>query len=403
MTDNQYSGITNQSDSSIQALEPDFCQLTEFYAGSYCRLIKARRHGQWWILKFLKPDLQGQQFYENLLQKEYTILSRMNHPYVVKAFSMEEVAPYGSCIVMEFLEGVTLDQIHSDRKTRHKLAEQLLEAIAYLHSLQIVHRDLKPQNILITNNGKNLKVIDFGLSDADNYAVLKQPAGTSAYMSPEQRKAAIPDMRNDVYSLGIILKELQLGWLYRTIINRCLGKRENRYAEAGELLHAFKKVSILPQKALIAFTVFALLANLLWTGFISTTPPVKSIQIDSVIVERHHTDTLHIADPKIQEAENKYQQAYQAGCRQIDRYMKANMFKEIMQCPDDSLINYDISTLILNANNCMQEFINSQKGILTGHNLSDLNYNLVLYLSDKYQTPLLNRIDNYKIYLNETE
>ena len=56
----------------------------------------------------------------------------------------------------------------------------------YIHAKQIVHRDLKPSNIMITHNGNHVKLIDFGLSDNDDFALLKQPAGTPGYISPEQ-------------------------------------------------------------------------------------------------------------------------------------------------------------------------------------------------------------------------
>ncbi len=67
-------------------------------------------------------------------------------------------------------------------------------------------------NIIVKakRNGGNIKLIDFGLSDTDNYAIYKQPAGTKGYISPEQEKACITDIRNDIYSLGCIMEEMKL-------------------------------------------------------------------------------------------------------------------------------------------------------------------------------------------------
>lgn len=53
--------------------------------------------------------------------------------------------------------------------------------------------DLKPENILITHNGQNVKIIDFGLSDTDDYYIHKDPAGTRVYASPEQLNGQILD------------------------------------------------------------------------------------------------------------------------------------------------------------------------------------------------------------------
>ena len=72
----------------------------------------------------------------------------------------------------------------------------------------MLYRDLKPENILVTRNGENIKLIDFGLADTDGHAVLKQPAGTPRYMSPEQKVKAEADARNDIYSLGIIMEQM---------------------------------------------------------------------------------------------------------------------------------------------------------------------------------------------------
>ena len=73
----------------------------------------------------------------------------------------------------------------SDKKLSRKIVSQLCDVLEYIHSKQVIHKDLKPENILITHNGQNVKLIDFGLSDSDDYAPLKFHAGTQAYAAPE--------------------------------------------------------------------------------------------------------------------------------------------------------------------------------------------------------------------------
>lgn len=103
---------------------------------------------------------------------------------------------------------------------------------------QIIHRDLKPENILITNNGQNVKIIDFGLSDADDYYIHKDPAGTRVYSSPEQLNGQILDARSDIYSLGVIISEVAGKW-YSHIAARCLRRSPaKRFQTASQVRRA---------------------------------------------------------------------------------------------------------------------------------------------------------------------
>lgn len=141
-----------------------------------CNLIaRARRYGRWWILKGLKMDYINQTLYQEFLHKEFDILISLQHPNIVSAAGYETVEGIGPCIVMEWIDGITLTEwtLLHDAHEEKAILIRLMDALEYIHSKQIVHRDLKPSNILITRNGNHLKLIDFGLSDADNYHLLK--------------------------------------------------------------------------------------------------------------------------------------------------------------------------------------------------------------------------------------
>lgn len=88
-------------------------QFTDFSilpSRGYSLLVRAKRHGRWWLLKGLKEQCRQDTVYQVLLQKEYEITSQLQHPMVVSVFSLEEVEGLGLCIVMEWIEGQTLKE-----------------------------------------------------------------------------------------------------------------------------------------------------------------------------------------------------------------------------------------------------------------------------------------------------
>ena len=199
---------------------------------------KAKRYGRWWLLKGLQQEIANEAGFKQRLRKELEILIQLQHPNIVSAFALEMVDGLGMCIVMEYVEGSTLKEWlrgKTQRLTRQRIARELTDAVGYIHSKGIVHRDLKPENVIITHNGENVKLIDFGLADTDSHAVLKQPAGTPRYMSPEQMHTSVADVRNDIYSLGIIFQQMKLGLSYRSIIKRCILPIDRRYPNVQAL------------------------------------------------------------------------------------------------------------------------------------------------------------------------
>lgn len=204
------------------------------------QLVKVKRQGRWFLLKGLKAEYRSKPVYVELLKKEYALMVQLDHPNIVKAYAKEMNDEMGPCIVMEYIDGMTLDQFLESKPTRQarrKVVDQLVDALAYIHNKQIVHRDLKPSNILITRNGNNVKIIDFGLSDADDFAILKQTAGTLKYMAPESKSTC----KSDVYSFGLLLREI-FPHGYRRIAAKCT--RENpecRYADMEAVRKAMER------------------------------------------------------------------------------------------------------------------------------------------------------------------
>jgi eukaryotic-like serine/threonine-protein kinase len=186
--------------------------------------------GQIVALKILPASRAKSQHVLGRFQREARLLTQLDHPNVVRAFQLGE-ANGVHYIVMEFLEGETLDEVLNRRKRLPwaeavRVIHQAFGGLQHLHERRTVHRDLKPTNLMLTPAaGKpdttwdaTVKILDIGLGrelfDEDTPegqidtqltaegAVL----GTPDYLAPEQaRDARSADIRADIYSLGCVL------------------------------------------------------------------------------------------------------------------------------------------------------------------------------------------------------
>ena len=282
--DTSASGIIQ---SGFEGVSATFTDVEILRTSEYNVLARAKRYGKWWMLKGLNPEAADSMAHTQMLRKEFDTLMSMSNQGVVQAVSVEEVEGIGTCIVMEYVEGVTLDvwaESHTSRAERLQIAGQLLNAVEYVHSCGIAHRDLKPSNIMVATNGGTLKIIDFGLADSDRNAILKQPAGTRRYMSPEQAAVAGADVRNDIYSIGVIMNGLNLGWCFKRIIGKCLRPIEERYQSIAELKKAmacFDKAKAVLRKAIYVKIIIAVSAAT-WFGTDSIVKSASQEKIDSL-------------------------------------------------------------------------------------------------------------------------
>lgn len=213
------SGFIKVSDAEQHAAsvskDKGYTHLTEYYVSrvGHTRLFTATRYGKSYMLKCLKTDYLYTPVYQQALEKEFEIALQLEHPNICRTFSMENIDGLGATIVMEFVDGDSLQTLIDAKKLSGDLAfrivSHLMDALEYMHSKQIVHRDIKPANIMVTHRGKNVKLIDFGLSDSDLFNVLKMPAGTYRYIAPEQLlPGAVADPKADIYSLGLVMEDM---------------------------------------------------------------------------------------------------------------------------------------------------------------------------------------------------
>ena len=298
------------TDPFVDDIGQHFTNIELLGSEGFTRLYKAMRYGRWFVLKTMTEDGNGSSSNcQMLLHKELELLMRMQHIGVVQAIGLENIDDIGEAIIMEYVDGSTLDEwltTNPDKKKRTRVAGELAEALAYVHSLGIVHRDLKPKNIMVTRNGERPKIIDFGLADSDRNAILKQPAGTLSYMSPEQAQSSVPDMRNDIYSLGLILEQMQLGRAYKKIVGRCLMPIDRRWNNMEEILAEIARI----EKRRWPLVMNILIATLLLTLGISALllknddtqeakVAIDSVRNELVQKQRHSEQERTIAEERM--------------------------------------------------------------------------------------------------------
>ncbi len=151
--------------------------------------------------------------------REAKAAGKLNHPGIVTIFDVgedkESSVPF---IVMEFLEGTTLQEVTRSGNLLpvadiNNIISQLADALHYAHQEGVVHRDVKPANILILP-GMKAKITDFGIARLPHSDLTQsgQFIGTPNYMSPEQLagKSQI-DGRADLFSLGVIFYMMLTG------------------------------------------------------------------------------------------------------------------------------------------------------------------------------------------------
>ena len=169
-------------------------------------------------------------------------MHRLDSVYVVQTISMVDDPQLGRAILMEYIHGRPLDKFIAENPSsteRRRVADELLEALVFLHDRQIVHGDLKPSNILITDSGNHVRLIDFGF--ADNQAYIAKNIGASPSISvPEQLPADVLLPERDIYALGKMLA-LLFPHSAGPAIRRCLSSGPRKYTSVRQVRSALRR------------------------------------------------------------------------------------------------------------------------------------------------------------------
>jgi serine/threonine-protein kinase len=182
-------------------------------------------------LKFLHLEFTRKQGLVQRFLQEARASARIQSEHVVRVADVDQTAEGDVFIVLEYLEGQTLQALYEELyKSGRRLsyvdalsyAVQILDGVEAAHRAGIVHRDLKPDNVMITADPRGVplvKLLDFGIAKlkviAGNDPKLTRPGvimGTPEYMAPEQSSSAdTVDARADIFSLGVMIFEMLAG------------------------------------------------------------------------------------------------------------------------------------------------------------------------------------------------
>ena len=183
------------------------------------------------VVKIMHDHIAADPKFRERFARETLAMARFQHPYAVTLYDASLNDPQGPCIVMEYIKGVTLDNLlHNNTRLPpvrvSRLLRMLCEVLQVAHAESIIHRDLKPANLMIVDPDtpyELLKVMDFGLAKLlgpEGKSSLRVSisntdfaVGTPGYMCPEQARGDEMDHRGDLYSVGVILYELLTGQL----------------------------------------------------------------------------------------------------------------------------------------------------------------------------------------------
>lgn len=169
-------------------------------------------------IKLIRPDRAGEASALARFEKEVRATARLTHPNIVDIYDYGATADGTFYYVMEYLQGMTLEELSDLYGPQPAgrviyLLRQACEALAEAHGAGLIHRDIKPANLFAARRGGRydfIKLLDFGLvkeQDVDSGTMtLRQthtPPGTPQFMAPEQINGERPvDHRIDLYAIG---------------------------------------------------------------------------------------------------------------------------------------------------------------------------------------------------------
>lgn len=215
---------------------------------------------------------QEAQLYQRFINEAHIVAS-LHHPAIISIYDVQQLADGRCYLVMELIKGGDLSQCKGQKlepKRALAIIKQIAQGLAVVHHKGLIHRDIKPANILFRDH-EHIVITDFGI--AKNTQINQEltqhgvVVGSPSYSSPEQAQCREIDHRSDLYSVGVILVEMLLGYnpyrgenytqtvvnhvqmdiptlpqelsTYQAIVNKLLAKQpDQRFSDSQSLVNA---------------------------------------------------------------------------------------------------------------------------------------------------------------------
>ena len=190
-------------------------------SGSYGVVYRARHllMDKLYAVKVLMSEFASDEERVKEFFRESKIAARLEHPNIVQAIKAGRTETGLCYFVMEFVDGMTVEDIRTKAPERLSLpfllsiSIQLADALDYAwNSCRIIHRDIKPGNLLIREADNRLKLADLGLAGVGSVNQSGEIFATPLYMAPEVAAGlGSRDVTGDIYSFGVMFYELSAG------------------------------------------------------------------------------------------------------------------------------------------------------------------------------------------------
>lgn len=197
-------------------IEARFERLRSSVSGTMSSFFVARDRTNDNIVGVKLCDLEKFEFFEARFKglrkpTESEIALGMKHPLVVQTFEAGYSTKNEPFLVMEYIDGPTLQKVITDRAEetiaagRLNMIRNMAEAIQYVHERGFIHRDICPRNFICLPDYSGVKLIDFGLTvpATPPFMAAGNRTGTPLYMAPEIVRRRPTDKRVDIFSFGV--------------------------------------------------------------------------------------------------------------------------------------------------------------------------------------------------------